>query len=136
MTFLLALTGSIGMGKSTTARIFADRGVKVWDADQAVHRLYGTDGAGTKVVTDLYPAAVTALGVNRDALRDGLRANPDLLKELQARVHPFVAQDRAEFIAANKDADILLFDIPLVFELGNEAAFHAVAVVSVDAATQ
>ena len=129
--FRLGLTGSIGMGKSTTAGFFAAAGIPVWDADAAVHRLYSPGGAGAGALAGLVPAAITAAGgVDRDRLRAALAADADLLAGLEDRIHPLVAADRAAFSAAHRDADILVFDIPLLYETGAERGLDAVLVVT------
>jgi len=129
--FLLGLTGSIGMGKSTTARFFREFGVPVWDADAAVHRLYGPGAAGTRALRSLVPQAVGPDGVDRAELRRRIRADPDLLARIEAVIHPLVAADRAEFIAgaAHRGAPLVVLDIPLLFESGAEAALDAILVV-------
>ena len=136
--FRLALTGSIGMGKSTTAGMFADLGVLVWDADAAVARLYGPGGAAVDGVAAIAPDAVKDGAVDRAALRAAVTANPSLIKKLEQTVHPLVGMDRAAFIsqAEASGADIILCDIPILFETGGEQAFDAVAVVSAPAEMQ
>ena len=136
MSYLLGLTGGIGMGKTTTAALFAARGVPVWDADAAVHRLYGPGGAAVGTVGRLFPAALGPQGVDRGILRALLAAAPDRLRELEAVVHPLVAADRAAFIAAHADAPLILLDIPLLFETGADRQMDGVAVVSAPAAVQ
>ena len=128
--FRLGLTGSIGMGKSTTAGFFAEAGVPVWDADAAVHRIYAPGGPGAAALADLVPQAIRDGGVDRDALRAAVGTDPALLAALEARIHPLVAEDRARFGQEHADADILLFDIPLLFETGAEDWLDAVLVVS------
>lgn len=136
--FRLALTGSIGMGKSTTAAMFAQAGVPVWDADAAVARLYGPGGAAVAAVARIAPDAVQGDAVDRAALRAAVVADPGLIAKLEAAVHPLVGADRAAFLAdaAASGARIALCDIPILFETGGEAAFDAVAVVSAPAEVQ
>lgn len=136
MSYLLGLTGGIGMGKTTTAAMFAAQGVPVWDADAAVHRLYAAGGAAVPAVGALFPSAVTAAGIDRKLLSQLLAAAPQRLAELEAVVHPLVAADRAAFIAAHADAPVVLLDIPLLFETGAEAQMDGVAVVSAPAEVQ
>ena len=127
MSVILGLTGSIGMGKSTTAQMFRDLGVPVWDADAAVHRLYGAGGAAVGPVGALCPDAVVTGAVDRGVLKTWLAADPTRLAQLEAAVHPLVAADRAAFIA-RADAPLVVLDIPLLFETG--AQVDAVLVVS------
>jgi dephospho-CoA kinase len=137
MSFVLGLTGSIGMGKSTTAAIFADAGVPVWDADAAVRQLYAAGGAATQAIARRYPQAIAADGsVLRPALRDLIRDDPAVMDWLNATVHPLTAQDRARFLAAHAAAEVVLLDIPLLFETGANAACDAVVVVTVPADVQ
>lgn len=130
---IIGLTGSIGMGKSTTAGIFAEMGVPVWDADAAVHRLYAPDGGAAGPVGALCPEAVVDGAVDRSRLKDWIARDPAALAKLEAVVHPLVAADRAAFIAtAARDGQrAVLLDIPLLFETGAEASVDAVVVVSV-----
>lgn len=135
MTFRLGLTGSIGMGKSTTSRIFSDLGCDVWDADAAVHRLYTEKGAAVAPMQAAFPDAIENGAVSRTALKRIIAEDPTALRRIEAIVHPLVAQDRAAFVAS-ATSDILVFDIPLLFETGGDAAMDAVAVVTIDADTQ
>lgn len=131
MTFILGLTGSIGMGKSTTAVMFADEGLPVWDADATVHRLYQPGQPAALAIGRLFPTAIDTDGsVNRATLRALIQADKTVLDRLNATVHPLVAADRAAFLAAHETADILLLDVPLLFETGLDKACNAVAVVS------
>jgi dephospho-CoA kinase len=131
----LALTGSIGMGKSTTAQMFADAGCVVWDADAAVHRLYAKGGAAVAPLGARFPDVIEQGAVSRPRLRRLLAERSEALAEIESIVHPLVARDREAFIAAHPEA-IGVFDIPLVFETGAEDAFDATICVYVDAETQ
>lgn len=124
MRYKIGLTGSIGMGKSTTAQMFADAGCAVWDADAAVHRLYAAGGAAVTAIGAAYPDAIVDGAVDRARLRALIEADSDVIPTLERIVHPLVAQDRAEFIAAHPDA-IGVFDIPLLFETGGDAEMDA-----------
>jgi len=135
---VLGLTGSIGMGKSTALAMFAELGCPVWDADAAVHRLYGPDGAGARQIARLAPAAVGAAGVDRAKLRAAILAEPALLKRVEAVIHPLVADDRDAFLnrARAAGARLAVCDIPLLFETGADAWLDRVAVVSAPAEIQ
>lgn len=130
---VLGLTGSIGMGKSTTAKMFADLGIPVWDADAAVHRLYATGGAAVAPLGAAFPEAVTCEGIDRGALRAAIAQNPQALHQIEAIVHPLVAQDREVFLreARARGEKLVLLDIPLLFEGGLDAQCDATIVVSV-----
>lgn len=136
MTFRLGLTGSIGMGKSTTAQMFRDLGHPVWDADQAVHRLYAPGGLAVAPVAAAFPAALAQGGIDRGALRTALAADPAALARLEGIVHPLVARDRQDFLARHVGAPLVVLDIPLLFESAHSPDLDGVAVVSTDPATQ
>jgi len=132
MTVVLGMTGSIGMGKSTTAGFFRDAGVPVWDADAEVHRLYAAGGAAVAPLARLCPKALHEGAIDRAALKDWIAADPGALKQIEGVVHPLVAAARARFINAHKEAGtpLILLDIPLLFESGNDAMFDATLTVS------
>ena len=132
----LALTGSIGMGKSTVAKMFAARGIPVFDADAVVRDLQGAEGSLVPVIGQRFPGAVRDGAVDRDALAAAVLGDPDKLAALEAIVHPAVHLERTRFITQHGDAPALLFDIPLLFETGGEQAFDHVIVVSAPAELQ
>ena len=132
MTVVLGLTGSIGMGKSTVARMFADEGVPVFDADVVVHRLQGPDGALVDEVEAAFPGTTGREGVDRGALAERVLAEPAALRRLEALVHPAVAREREAFLAAHAGAPLVVLDIPLLFEKALEGSVDKVAVVSAD----
>ncbi|MGZ8407942.1 MAG: dephospho-CoA kinase, partial [Caulobacteraceae bacterium] len=132
------LTGSIGMGKSATARMFADEGVPVFDADAEVHRLYSAGGAAVGPVEAAFPGVAVAGAVDRKRLTQAVGGDPEALKRLEAIVHPLVGQARARFLSDAKagGAPVAVLDIPLLFETGREGDVDAVAVVSAPARVQ
>ena len=130
MSFRLGLTGSIGMGKSTTAQIFEDFGCAIWDADAAVHRLYGPGGAAVASLAEVFPDALVNGAVSRDVLKRYIEQDRSSLRKIEAIVHPLVRDDRDAFAKSNL-ASIIVFDIPLLFETGAESEFDAVACVRV-----
>ena len=134
----IGLTGSIGMGKSTTAELFAARGLPVWDADAAVHRLYAPDGAGTSALQHVAPEAVKDRGVDRSKLKALIAEVPTLLAVIERIVHPMVAEDRRNFMenARTEGHRAVVLDIPLLFETGGNSEVDLVVVVSTDAETQ
>jgi dephospho-CoA kinase len=133
---VLGLTGSIGMGKSTVATMFAEEGVPVFDADAAVHRLQGPDGALVDEIEAHFPGTTGSEGVNRSALADRVLGEPEQLLRLEALVHPAVAKARRDFLAAHASAPIVVLDIPLLFEAGGVNEVDKVAVVSAAPAVQ
>ncbi|WP_411838042.1 dephospho-CoA kinase [Paracoccus sp. ME4] len=132
MTYRLGLTGSIGMGKSTTAAMFRDLGHPVWDADAAVHGLYAPGGAAVGPVAAAFPDALRDGAIDRAALRQALAADPAALARLEGIVHPLVARDRQDFLDRHVDAPLVVLDIPLLFEGTNPPDLDGVAVVSTD----
>ena len=135
---ILGLTGSIGMGKSTTSRMFADEGALVWDADAAVHRLYECGGAAVEPLGEAFPGVVVEGAVDRTRLAEALGRDETAFKRLEAIVHPLVAQDRAQDLATARAEGVRLavLDIPLLFETGGDAFVDAVVVVTADPEVQ
>ncbi|WP_037498660.1 dephospho-CoA kinase [Sphingomonas jaspsi] len=132
----LALTGSIGMGKSTVAAMFADAGIPVFDADATVRALQGPGGRLVPLIEARFPGTTKQGAVDRDALSAAVLHDPDELAALEAIVHPAVHHERTRFIVEHGNAPALLFDIPLLFETRGDAAFDHVIVVSAPAALQ
>ena len=130
--YILGLTGSIVMGKSTTAEFFRTAGVPVWDADASVHRLYDTGGAGVRAIEALTPAAIKDGAVDRNALRQAILDDQGLLKRIEEVVHPLVSADRQSFLESNLGKPLVVCDIPLLFETGADAWLDGVLVVTAD----
>ena len=133
---IIGLTGSIGMGKSTVAAMFADAGVPVFDADAEVRAMQGPGGELLEAIEAAFPGSTNDQGVNREALGKLVFGNPEKLAQLEAIVHPAVGQKRAEFLAKNASAPMLVFDIPLLFEGSGHAAVDVIVVVSAPAEAQ
>lgn len=129
---IIGLTGSIGMGKSTTAAMFREAGIPVYDADAAVHALYDVGGAAVGPVGEAFPGVVKDGRVDREELRQRVLGQPDELKRLNAIVHPLVGMDRVGFLkqAEADGCDWVVFDVPLLFETGGHANVDAIVVVS------
>ncbi len=135
MIFKLGLTGSIGMGKTTTGNLFRNAGCRVWDADGAVHKMYQIGGKAVQPIRDAFPKAVVNGKVSKKFLRKILEENPNSFRKLEAIVHPLVAQDRQYFIESSSSG-VCVFDIPLLFETGGEKNMNAVVCVIIDYETQ
>ena len=134
--FRIGLTGSIGMGKSAVAAMFAGMGVPVFDADATVHRLQGPGGALLVAIEAAFPGTTGPGGVDRAKLGAAVFGDPEALKRLEAIVHPAVGAERESFLAAHADAPLVVFDIPLLFEKGGWEQVDSVAVVSAPASVQ
>lgn len=135
---VIGLTGSIAMGKTATARMFADKGVAVFDSDGAVHELYARGGQGVAGVRRIYPGAVIGEAVDRERLSQAVARDPSLLAQIEAAVHPLVRQAQEAFLAAErvKGTKLALIDIPLLFETGREKEFNAIVVVGAPSSVQ
>ena len=129
---VIGLTGSIGMGKSTTAEMFADLGIPVYDADAVVHKLYDQGGAAVVPVGAAFPGVVVDGRVDRDLLSAKVLGDKDALLRLESIVHPLVQEDRSQFMSRAKQdkADMVVLDIPLLFEKNLEATVDVIVVVS------
>lgn len=136
MTLRLGLTGSIGMGKSTVARMFADEGVPVFDADATVHALQGPEGALVSQIEALFPGTTGGAGVDRSALAERVLAEPEALRRLEGLLHPAVARARAAFLKEHRHRPLVLLDIPLLFEKGGWDDVDRILVVSAPAEIQ
>jgi len=136
MTIVLGLTGSIGMGKSTVAAMFADAGVPVFDADAAVHALQGPAGRIVAAIEARFPDTTGPEGVDRTALGEAVFGDPAALAVLEGIVHPAVAEERAAFLTAHAAAPLVVLDVPLLFEAGGWQAVDRIAVVSAPADVQ
>lgn len=133
---LIGLTGSIGMGKTETAKMFARLGIPVYDSDAAVHRLYEPGGAAVAPIADAFPGTVKDGRVDRAALSRAVGGNEAAFKRLEAIVHPLVAAEQRKFLDQVRDAEMVVQDIPLLFETGGHARMDAVVVVSAPADVQ
>ena len=133
---VIGLTGSIGMGKTTTAAMFADEGVPVHDSDATVHALYS--GRAAPLIEAAFPGTTANGVVDRTRLAAAVLGNGDALKRLEAIVHPLVREEEERFRTENASAgaDMILLDIPLLFEAGRDKAVDAIVVVSADVAIQ
>jgi len=134
--FILGLTGSLGMGKSTTAKFFAEAGVPVHDADAAVHRLY--EGEAVPLIEAAFPGTTGGGKVDRDNLGQRVLGDTAALKTLEAIVHPLVRKAEERFLAdaERSGAKVAVLDIPLLFETGGDKRCDAVVVVSAPPPTQ
>lgn len=136
MPFILGLTGSIAMGKSTVAAMFADLGIPIFDADATVREMQGPDGVLLPAIEAAFPGTTGPEGVFRDRLAQQAFANGEALAVLESIVHPAVRGARAEFLSEHCDARLVVFDIPLLFETGSADEVDAICVVSAPEAVQ
>ena len=134
--FVLGLTGSIAMGKTTVSNMFRDLGVPVWCADNAVEKLYQKDGAATKMISIEYPDVITENGVDKKKLRNLIHKDNSILKNIEVIVHPLLQNSKIKFLKTNKHSHLVVYDIPLLFEKGLEKDFDAVLVVTASTLTQ
>jgi len=132
----IALTGSIGMGKSTVARMFERAGVPVFDADAVVRQLQSPGGGLVEKIGELFPGTVRSGTLDRDCLAQIVLSDPEKLSALEAIVHPAVREAREAFVREHGQAPALIFEIPLLFETGGESDFDKVIVVSAPAEVQ
>ncbi len=132
----LGLTGSIGMGKSTVANMFKDLGVPVWDADEAVHRLYASSQPVKDALVAAFGDVITDGSVDRAKLSNALKTAKDGFERLNTLVHPAVVEDRVSFMSLHADDALVVADIPLLYETGAEAYLDYVLVVSAPADVQ
>ncbi|MBL4806583.1 MAG: dephospho-CoA kinase [Rhodobacteraceae bacterium] len=128
MTFKLGLTGSIGMGKSTTAGFFVAAAIPVWDADAAVHEIY--QGIGVTPISKLVPQAIIDGIVDRSVLKQAISKDAGLLTKIEVVIHPLVREHRTAFLVKHLNSDIAVLDIPLLFETNRQNRFDAVLVVT------
>ncbi|NML07350.1 dephospho-CoA kinase [Sphingomonas sp. G-3-2-10] len=133
---VLGLTGSIGMGKSTVAAMFADEGVPVFDADAEVHKLQGPGGRIVAEIEAEFPDTTSDLGVNRTLLGEAVFGKPEAFKRLEAIVHPAVAHERNLFLERSGSRPLVVLDVPLLFEAGGWRQVDKIAVVSAPAEVQ
>ena len=134
--FILGLTGSIAMGKTTVSNMFRDLGVQVWCADNEVNELYKKNGAATKVFSKEFPSVITKTGVDKKKLRNLIHKDNAILKKVERILHPLLEHSKVDFVKSNKDLPLIIFDIPLLFEKQQERKFDAVLVVTASELTQ
>ena len=137
-TIILGLTGSIGMGKTTTAKMFAKYGIPVWEADTSVHKLYSKEGEAVELFKEKFPSSIVNNEVNRAELKKLINDDERNLKTIETLIHPLVSNDRKRFVKAaeKKNIPLIVLDIPLLFEKGHEKSVDYIAVVSVAKETQ
>ena len=137
-TIILGLTGSIGMGKTTTAKMFAKYGIPVWEADTSVHKLYSKEGEAVEFFKEKFPSSIVNNEVSRAELKKLINDDERNLKTIETLIHPLVSNDRKRFVKAaeKKNIPLIVLDIPLLFEKGHEKSVDYIVVVSVKKETQ
>ena len=137
-TIILGLTGSIGMGKTTTAKMFAKYGIPVWEADTSVHKLYSKEGEAVELFKEKLPSSIVNNEVSRAELKKLINDDERNLKTIETLIHPLVSNDRKRFVKAaeKKNIPLIVLDIPLLFEKGHEKSVDYIIVVSVTKETQ
>ena len=137
-TIILGLTGSIGMGKTTTAKMFAKYGIPVWEADTSVHKLYSKEGEAVELFKEKFPSSIVNNEVSRAELKKLINDDERNIKIIETLIHPLVSNDRKRFVKAaeKKKIPLIVLDIPLLFEKGHEKSVDYIAVVSVTKETQ
>ena len=137
-TIILGLTGSIGMGKTTTAKMFGKYGIPVWEADTSVHKLYSKEGEAVELFKEKFPSSIVNNEVNRAELKKLINDDERNLKTIETLIHPLVSNDRKRFVKAaeKKNIPLIVLDIPLLFEKGHEKSVDYIVVVSVTKETQ
>ena len=133
---LIAITGSIGMGKSTVAKMFGEAGLPLFDADAEVRAMQGPGGSLVAAISEAFPEAIAGGQLDRELLANIVLEQPSRLKRLEAIVHPAVQEARRKFVSANSAAPALVFEIPLLFETKGDTQFDTVIVVSAPAEIQ
>ena len=137
-TIILGLTGSIGMGKTTTAKMFGKYGIPVWEADTSVHKLYSKEGEAVELFKEKFPSSIVNNEVSRAELKKLINDDERNLKTIETLIHPLVSNDRKRFVKAaeKKNIPLIVLDIPLLFEKGHEKSVDYIVVVSVTKETQ
>ena len=137
-TIILGLTGSIGMGKTTTAKMFAKYGIPVWEADTSVHKLYSKEGEAVELFKEKFPSSIVNNEVSRAELKKLINDDERNLETIETLIHPLVSNDRKRFVKAaeKKNIPLIVLDIPLLFEKGHEKSVDYIVVVSVTKETQ
>lgn len=132
----IGLTGCIGMGKSTTLKMFEDEGILTWSADEAVSRLYEKDGEAVLKVQSLTPESIVNNSVSRENLREQVKKRPEILLSLELIVNPLIKTDRENFLRSNSQEKAVVLDLPLLFENKMESDFDKIVVVSASVRVQ